>query len=120
MPGAPVVALHLRPCPVPGEGSAFPPAPHPPGAGGSWTCQELAPAVAGSRRRVMLSGDCRCRPCGQGVFFFGSPADPPVPGDRHQAHGYRQRQRKPGVRGPASVPGGVGAWGRGGASYARS
>ena len=32
---APVVALHLRPCPVPGEGSAFPPAPHPPGRCGS-------------------------------------------------------------------------------------
>ncbi|AWV20813.1 Hypothetical protein HVIM_03971 [Roseomonas mucosa] len=26
--------------------------------------------------------DCRCRPCGNGVFLFGSPAFPPAPGDQ--------------------------------------
>ncbi|QDD94058.1 hypothetical protein HVPorG_04226 [Roseomonas mucosa] len=45
-----------------GKGSAFPRNPHPPGAGGSWTCRQLARTAARSRRRAWLSGNCGCHP----------------------------------------------------------
>ncbi|UZO98683.1 Hypothetical protein RMHFA_05663 [Roseomonas mucosa] len=50
-----------------GKGAAFRPGPpirqDPAGPG----LDDLALPVAGSRRRAMLSADCRCHPRGQGV-----------------------------------------------------